>query len=456
MRQICRRLLVAVLSVSLCFSTLPPTRVLARGWAATVGAEARTPADADLGAWAAGGAPGVRVASVDADDVDADEDGDAGEPYLGEGAVTLSESAVTIDGVEISRAQFCAAALPGMARLQDTPETGAMSEYARLLSLSAAAEGAVLELGHAIEMTFIRLLMRENIARILALGGAGAFLICAGSIPGVDRDIIVVVTVLGTVALDGVIIGASWLGLDISSYIVDNYSSISVTVPSTTWGTLDPGVQQTLVDARTRLLERLEELVETKSLEKKDRNDASVVVVGHNRRTKQSAIGVKLSEGRPEAIKILQELSRSKYTCGLPIEWEIGKDSKDDEDRSCAETACVRALGGLYMDKPGGRGQVIRPEIENIVMIQPFRPRPIDEVFKPVPVCEKCERQFGRQRFVRGTIFKSDVEPSGGTQQADCSAACLRVRWAREHELCPILTLNGRGGDLRKDMPSAA
>lgn len=197
-------------------------------------------------------------------------------------------------------------------------------------------------------------------------------------------------------------------------------------------------------------------LVKEGGLTRSQRNDASVVVVGHSKRTKQSAIGVKLSEGKPEIIKVLQKLSRSKYTCGLPIEWQIGKDSKDDEDSGCAETACVRALGGLYMDKPGGRGQVIRPEIENIVMIQPFRPRPIKEVFKLVPVCEKCERQFGRQRFVRGTIFKSDVESSGGTQQADCSAACLRVRWAREHELCPILTLNGRGGDLRKDMPSAA
>ena len=191
-------------------------------------------------------------------------------------------------------------------------------------------------------------------------------------------------------------------------------------------------------------------LVKEGGLTRSQRNDASVVVAGYNRRTKQYAIGVKLSEGMPEAIKILQKLSGSKYTCGLPIERQIGKGN------GCAETACVRALGGLYMDKPGGRGQVIRPEIENIVMIQPFRPRPIKKVFKLVPVCEKCERQFGRQRFVRGTIFKSDVESSGGTQQADCSAACLRVRWAREHELCPILTLNGRGGDLRKDMPSAA
>ena len=411
MRQICRRLLVAVLSVSLCFSTLPPTRVLARGWAATVGAEARTPADADLGAWAAGGAPGVRVASVDADDVDADEDGDAGEPYLGEGAVTLSESAVTIDGVEISRAQFCAAALPGMARLQDTPETGAMSEYARLLSLSAAAEGAVLELGHAIEMTFIRLLMRENIARILALGGAGAFLICAGSIPGVDRDIIVVVTVLGTVAVDGVIIGASWLGLEISSYIAENYASIKV-VADALYGTLTDEQRQVVESARTRLMEYLRSLVDAGKLTETRWKDCTVVVAGYNKRTRKFAIGVKLERGFPDMKELLESLSGSKKISDTPVSIEVltGTDV-------CAEDACTKALGGS-----DGAGHVIKSELEYITMAQPFRPRgEKDEellpdivrwIPKPVPVCKRCEERFGRGSFLWGTWFDSD-SPKG-------------------------------------------
>lgn len=411
MRQICRRLLVAVLSVSLCFSTLPPTRVLARGWAATMGAEARTSSAAALGTQAAGGAPGVRVASVDADDVDADEDGDAGEPYLGEGAVTLSESAVTIDGVEISRAQFCAAALPGMARLQDTPETGAMSEYARLLSLSAAAEGAVLELGHAIEMTFIRLLMRTNIATILALGGAGAFLICAGSIPGVDRDIIVVVTALGTVAVDGVIIGASWLGLEISSYIAENYAAIKV-VADALYGTLTDEQRQVVESARTRLMEYLRSLVDAGKLTETRWKDCTVVVAGYNKRTRKFAIGVKLERGFPDMKELLESLSGSKKISDTPVSIEVltGTDV-------CAEDACTKALGGS-----DGAGHVIKSELEYITMAQPFRPRgEKDEellpdivrwIPKPVPVCERCETRFGRGCFLLGTWFDSDL-PKG-------------------------------------------
>lgn len=405
MRQICRRLLVAVLSVSLCLSTLPPTRVLARGWAATVGAEqgrALAPADADLGAWAAGGVPGVRVASVDADDVDADEDGDAGEPYLGEGAVTLSGSAVTIDGVEISRAQFCAAALPGMARLQDTPETGAMSEYARLLSLSAAAEGAVLELGQAIEMTFIRLLMRTNIATILAFGGAGAFLICAGSIPGVDRDIIVVVTTLGTMAVDGVIIGASWLGLEISSYIAENYAAIKV-VADAIHGTLTDEQRQVVEGARDKLMVRLRLLINAGELNETEWKDCTVVVAGYNKRTCKYAIGVKLQEGNEGAEAILKLLSGTKEISDTPVSIETLTGPN-----VCAEDACTKALGGS-----DGAGHVIKSELKYIVMAQPFRPRgervppPLKWMPKPVPVCKRCEGRFGRGCFLPRTWFDS-------------------------------------------------
>lgn len=386
MKQIGRKFLATLLSVALCFSTLPPTPVLAKGWEAGTQVEQ---SQAQLHVYAA--------------TYNDSTGGEAGSPYLGEGAVVVSASSIAIDGVTLSRSQF-SSAMSGFERLSDTPSTSAVSEYAKLFLVSAAAAGGLIELGRGIELTFLKLVIGMRVADILAShSGSSVFRIKAGTIQGVTRDIVVVVTDAGGVVIDGVAVGASWLTYDIVSYIADHIESIEVVGEDAPTGDTVLSREDTIAKEAVDDVARYIRQLRTSEL----RTDPSVVVGGYymNGSTLKFAIGVKLSHANEELQEILEKLPSedilAKYGEQFSIGIVIGQNC-------CAEDACVGALGGRVLgeNKTGSNVEVIPDKLDKIKMAPPVRPRREGPI--PKAVCKTCEDNYKRIRFIEGTTFESD------------------------------------------------
>lgn len=321
---------------------------------------------------------------------------DSETPYLGEGNVVVSTASVSIDDATLSRAQF-ASAMASVKRLPNTPATCATSEYADLVAMSASQAGTLQQLGSALHIPFMRVKIAICIASILAFGGPAVFKIPAGAIEGVKRDILVAISSpAGSVIIDGVPVGTSWLTVDSTSCISENYESIEVVEPGTTVpaGTLTDEQQ-----AITASLDKTFKNYLDNEQNSENRSNCSVVVVGCNKRTGEFAIGIKMSR-EDKALK--ETLEALPGTATLPADIYPGlKVSVVVGDYWCAEDACVGALGGADLSKgkgADGKVAVISEELEHIVMIQPFRPR----TGKPVPVCDYCKANYGPQRFVAG------------------------------------------------------
>ena len=317
---------------------------------------------------------------------------DSETPYLGEGNVVVSTASVSIDDATLSRAQF-ASAMASVKRLPNTPATCATSEYADLVAMSASQAGTLQQLGSALHIPFMRVKIAICIASILAFGGPAVFKIPAGAIEGVKRDILVAISSpAGAVIIDGVPVGPSWLTVDSTSYISENYESIEVVEPGTT---VPAG---TLTDEQQAIAEVCEYINTLENVSDSRKHKCTVVVAGCNKQTGQYAVGVKMSQPDDEIASALIQLSESKL---LSESYYIAVELRVGNGNGCAEYACVHALGGLD-DRDN-----VTAELDNIVMAQPFRPRSMEKV----PVCNTCELKFGRQRFLKNTIFKSDSMP---------------------------------------------
>ena len=190
-----------------------------------------------------------------------------------------------------------------------------MSEYADLVAMSASQAGTLQQLGSALHIPFMRVQIAMCIASILAFGGPAVFKIPAGAIEGVKRDILVAISSpAGAVIIDGVPVGPSWLTVDSTSYISENYESIEVVEPGTT---VPAG---TLTDEQQAIAASLDKTLKDYFKDQqnsKNRNNCSVVVVGCNKRTGEFAIGVKMSD-EDEALK--ETLEALPGTATLPAD----------------------------------------------------------------------------------------------------------------------------------------
>lgn len=330
-------------------------------------------------------------------------------PYIGEGALTLTESAVTIDNVSIPKAQL-APALAGVERLQGTRAT-ASCEYVSICSISLSQSNGLLQLGTALTLAFMSVMISNAVARIDAHGGDMAFMLPGGSVSGLDRDVLVFIdAATHAVFVDGVGLGVCWLAYKIVSHIADNYDSIEVTVwdddsvlPFPPGGYVSDEQQRAAADACAGIREAV------RSLNREQRDYIKMVTVGVNTRTGKVGVGVKAN---PKFESVAEGIAWEEFAglAGVPMVFKYTGTPSDTnifgDNRGCSEDACMEALGGYVRNADGSYSAS-----GDVILSMPFRFRGGGKASIRT-VCEKCERHYGgivpNGAFVPGTRFDSD------------------------------------------------
>lgn len=337
-------------------------------------------------------------------------------PYIGEGALTLTESAVTIDNVSIPKAQL-APALAGVERLQGARAT-ASCEYVSICSISLSQSNGLLQLGTTLTLAFMSVMISNAVARIDAHGGDMAFMLPGGSVSGLDRDVLVFIdAATHAVFVDGVGLGVCWLAYKIVSHIADNYDSIEVAVwddniphPFPPGDYVSDEQHATITAACASFLKAIQE----SDTSNNQRRYVSMVTVGFNTRTGKVGMGIKAD---PKFESIAAEIAWGEYAglSGVPIVFKYSKTPSDTnvfgDNRGCSEDACMEALGGYVLNADNSHSVS-----GDVILSMPFRlaigPGGKDDVGISIRrVCEKCEGHYGRilpsGAFVPGTGFDS-------------------------------------------------
>lgn len=308
-------------------------------------------------------------------------------PYVGEGTTTLQASSVTVDGTAVTAAAL-AAALPAMQKAP-APAGGAMGEYAGILAADAAASGSLAQAGSRLSLVFLSASCSLLAAQILSWGDGAAYVIPAGAVEGVGRNIYVVVASPQAVLVDGVPVGACWLQHSLLSYIAANHGSIQA-APE------EAELADRAEAARGAFLE-----MAGQELNSDGRGDILMVSIGYNKVTGKVAVGVKLKAGNSKDGWLAA--GGGTLAGGIPYQAvldDAGSALVSVKKYNCAEDACVSQLGGLAEAEAG-----------NVVMLPPFRVNgPNGGVAAKISVrkvCEECEDAYGRHSFAAGTSFES-------------------------------------------------
>lgn len=338
-------------------------------------------------------------------------------PYIGEGAVTLTESAVTIDNVSISKAQL-APALAGVERLQG-PRAAAACEYVSICSVSLAQSDGLIQLGAALTIVFMKIAITNCVARIDAHGGDMAFMLPGGSVSGLDRDVLVFIdAATHAIFVDGVGLGACWLAYNVASHIADNYDSMevavwddSITHPFPPGDYVSDEQHAAISAACASLLDAIRESDSSNT----QRRYVSMVTVGFNTRTEKVGVGIKAN---PKFESVAAGIAWEEYAglAGVPIVFKYTETPSDTnvfgDGKGCSEDACMEALGGYVLNADNTHSVS-----GDVILSMPFQfavgPNGKGDVGISIRrVCEKCEGHYGRivpnGAFVPGTRFKSD------------------------------------------------
>ena len=146
---------------------------------------------------------------------------------LGEGAVELSNSTVTIDGVTLTRDELVQA-LPRIRKMSDRPRMTAMaaSDYANILVKTAIEAGpGLVAVGVGVYMVFLKLNYTFCLSTITTSVEYPAYVLPKDSLRGIEREISVIFTTLGVV-IDGIPMGLNWLTYELAQYVANNVGTI--------------------------------------------------------------------------------------------------------------------------------------------------------------------------------------------------------------------------------------
>ena len=146
---------------------------------------------------------------------------------LGDEAVELSSSTVTIDGVTLTRDELIQA-LPRIRKMSDRPRMTAVaaSDYANILVKTAIEAGpGLVAVGVGVYMVFLKINYTFCLSTITTSVEHPAYVLPKGSLRGIEREISVIFTTLGVV-IDGIPMGLNWLTYELAQYVANNIDAI--------------------------------------------------------------------------------------------------------------------------------------------------------------------------------------------------------------------------------------